>query len=565
MNQSSGTRAIPWEPAFLLLFIGIYLVFFNVTIPHGDALRISRQIAAGELIWNPNHLLLDPFGYLWTKLLRLADADISVLGGFELISAIATLISALIFHRILLLLDVKSAWLRVLVVIGLFSSKNFLSMALSQYFFMLQMPFLLAAVYSGLHFHKRIQAGLPSNASLYVMGACMAIATGIEVNNVVPVFLIGAALAISASGSRPSVYVRPLRFWGAAAALGFPIFVGGYLLSGSGSGFLSWLLAYQGEAGSSLDAYYGTRMTLSGIMSSGASLLFHLFFGNMVETAGLGTILKVLALQQPLEFTPDTAKIILSGFLMPVAGIALLHLFGWAFRHGRRSFLVRLCLFWLSGYLIFNFFWPYTSDLFWFQLLPLIWLLFVARWGATGEPGVIAGSAGPRPGIKLLGFTSIAVACLLVLNTSQTILPLARADIETNSARHRALLQEGDLEIVPGWDNYKWMMQEGADAATRKLLLMNLALEAKDSPRHISRLADLVRTHLRTGQRVVVGRLYDLDRESNPWYGLADLGWPRKKIQAVLGEFCSRRLGTIDDVGFHELYICDRGTDPGPH
>ncbi len=562
MRQPSSHRAILLEIGFLLAFVGAYLIFFNVTIPHGDALRISRQIAANQLIWNPNHLLLDAFGYLWTKSIQLTGVDISVLSGFELISAIATLVSIIIFHRILLLLDVKATWIRGIAVIGLFSSKNFLSMAVSQYFFMLQMPFLLAAVYCGIRFHEKTRTGLGGSAWLYVMGLFMAIAVGIEINNVVPVFFVGIALAFISPSLKPPSYGNTFKFWSAAAALGFPIFITGYLLSSSSSDFISWLLAYQGEAESSLDAYYGTPMTLAGILSSGATLLFHLFFGNMVETAGLGTILKVVVLQKPLEFVPDTGKIILAGLLMPVIGIGLLLLFGWAFRYGRPVFLVRLSLMWIGGYLLFNFFWPYTADLFWFQLLPFIWLLLVAYLGVTGERNIL--EPAKRLSTKgLLVLASATVICLLVLNTSQTVVPLTLADIDNNSIRHRALLRDGDLEIIPGWDNYKWMMQEDADVPATKLLLMNMALEPEKSERHISRLPALVYAQLQMGHRVIVGRLYDLDRESNPWYGLAELGWPRKTIQAMLEGFCSRRLETIDDVGFHELYVCDQGTDRG--
>jgi len=548
---------ILWERLGLFVFVGLYLVIFNVNVPHGDALRIARQIDAHELIWNPNHLLLDTFGYFWHRLLQVLGSDISVLGSFELISALATLLSLYLFHKILLRLGVKQTGIRLLIVIGLFASKNFLSQAVSQYFFMMQMPFLLAALYFAIRFVQDSRHELDASTSLYGMGICMAMACAIEINNAVPTFFLGLAVAFIPSAEKPWNINHSLKFWGAAALVGLPIFLVGYFAAHTDSSFISWMLAYQGESNSSLDSYYGTQMTLSSIVSSGATLAFHLLFGNMIETAGLGTVVKVLVLQQPLEFIPDTGKLILAGLLMPVVGISLLLLFVWSIRHARQVYLVRISLVWLAGYLLFNFFWPYTSDLFWFQLLPFIWLLLAIQLGVTGE--YAEGAEQRRFGLQQwkLALLSVSVVCLLVLNTLQTVKPLSMVDMEGDSLRHQSLLQQDDLEIVPGWDNYKWMMQDKGDASVNKLLLMNMALKKDTDPQYIKRLPQIVADHLSSGHRVIVGRLYDRDRESNPWYGLADLGWSRRKIQQLLSDFCRRPLQTIDDVGFYELYACD--------
>jgi hypothetical protein len=551
-----------WERLGLLVFVGLYLVIFNVNVPHGDALRIARQIAASELIWNPNHLLLDPFGYFWHSLLQALGSNISVLGGFELISALSTLLSLLLFHKILLRLQVKSSGIRLLALLGLFASKNFLSMAVSQYFFMMQMPFLLATLYFAIRFVQHTRQHKDASTSLYAMGVCMALATAIEMNNLVPVIFLGFVLAYMQTAEKPWNVNNTLKFWGAAALVGFPIFISGYIAADTDSGFISWLLAYQGESNSSLDSYYGTRMNLTSIVTSSASLVFHLFFGNFIETAGLGTVVKVLVLQQPLEFIPDTSKLILAGLLMPVVGISLLLLFIWSIRHARQVYMVRLGLVWIIAYLVFNFFWPYTSDLFWFQLLPLIWLLLIIHLGVTQEYSEDPNQR--RPGLRQwkMVLLSVTVVSLLVLNTLQTVKPIAMADMEGNSLQHQSLLQEHDMEIVPGWDNYKWMMQDNGETSVNKLLLMNMALKTDTDPLHIKNLPQLVGEHLNGGHRVIVGRLYARDRESNPWSGLSDLGWPRSKIQMLLEDFCRRPLGKIDDVEFHELYLC-QAPNPG--
>lgn len=562
MQQSGNSGKAHFEIGFLLICVSIYLAIFNVAIPHGDALRVARQIDANELIWNPNHLLFDPFGYAWHHILHAMGLNLSVLTGFELISGIATIISLYIFHRILLALGVTNRWIRMMATIGLFSSKNFLSMSISQYYFMLQMPFLLGSLYCGVKFHEGIIAEKDSRKFLYAMGLLMAISTGIEINNVVPIAFIGIGLAFASPKGRQIRCTDSLRFLGSAAMIGFPIFFAGYFLSDTTSDFLSWVLAYQGEADSSLTNYYGTRMTVAGIISSAATVVFHLLFGNIIETAGLGTILKVLVLGQPLEFVPDAAKLALAALLMPIVGISMISLLIWAVIRSKENRLVRLNLLWISGYLVFNFFWPYTSDLFWFQLLPFIWILVVLFSGAANYADKPRRAA-LTPSSAKLSLGCLVIVMLLLLNTSQTVIPLAWADVTGRQAEHSAMLDGVDVEIVPGWDNYKWMMQDRSSAPLEKLLLMNMALKPEDDEQHISRLGKLVATHLDEGARVVVGRLYKLDRESNPWYGLADLGWPRSKIQTLLEDFCHRPIGVIDDVGFHEIYKCDQDAENG--
>lgn len=550
------------EIGILLIFVSIYLVLFNVTIPHGDALRVVRQIEAKELIWNPNHLLFDPFGYAWHRLLQVIGLDIPILTSFELISGIATIISLCIFHKILLTLGVKNGWVRVMVVAGLFASKNFLSMSVSQYYFMLQMPFLLGALYCGIRFYDKVQTGEDAGKFLYAMGFLMAVATGIEINNAVPILFVGIGLIFASTPGRSVQYASVLRFYGAAAAVGFPLFIAGYLLSGTTGSFLSWIFSYEGEAGSSLTNYYGTPLTLMGILSSAATVAFHLLCGNVIETVGLGTILKVLVLSRPLEFVPDIGKLTLAALLIPVIVVGMMSLLVWSVARSRSDFLVRLNLLWLTGYLAFNFFWPYSGDLFWFQLLPFIWVLVALstrKKKGVGEFGYSALHL--TPARLALGY--VLGSLLLAFNTFQTIIPLAWADMDSHQARHSAMLDRVDLEIIPGWDNYKWMMQSQVDGSTEKLILMNMALKTVDDVQHISRLGDIVNMHLSKGARVVVGRLYALDRESNPWYGLMDLGWPRSKIQALLEDFCYRPIGVIDDVGFHEIYECDQDVENG--
>ena len=89
-----------------------------------------------------------------------------------------------------------------------------------------------------------------------------------------------------------------------------------------------------------------------------------------------------------------------------------------------------------------------------------------------------------------------------------------------------------------------------------QLMLINMLLKSETDKMHIQRLPEIVADHLARGQRVVVGRLYDLDHTINPWYGMNRAGWPRARIQDLLEGYCTRKIGMIDDVVFREIFIC---------
>ncbi|MCK4950738.1 MAG: hypothetical protein KAS48_02890 [Gammaproteobacteria bacterium] len=557
MSRAQGYQFIWWERLAIIIFIGMYLIAFNVTVPHGDALRIVRQIEASDLIWNPNHLIFDPLGYYWYSILNKLGVELEILGSFELISAISTIISLIIFHAVLIETGINKRSVRVIAVVGLFASKNFLSLAVSQYYFMVQMPFLLGALFFGIRFISDSRSGKKEGRYLYAIGVLLAIATGLEINNIVLVFMLGLVAGIMSHQRMSRDVSDAIRLWGAAAAVGVPIFIFGYLASGADDSFFSWLLAYQGESDSSLDQHYGIQWGLKGIAVSLAGLGFNLFFGNIIETAGLGITLKVFVLQEPLEFIPEYTKISLAIVLMPVVGSMLLILFWWAIRHIRKDIRLLFLLGWISAYLIFNFYWTYGSDLFWFQILPPIWLMLIIYF----ESSVLASNSNRQNHDNKqwkLQVLSVVVIFLFVLNTLQTVMPISLEDIEKNRAEHKTLLRNGDLEIISGWDKYKWMMPGSENRSIKKLILMNMALEHSADEQHIQNLPEIVAGHLETGQRVIVARLFDLDHDSNPWYGLAQQGWPRKKIQALFSDYCNKQIGKIDEVVFREIYVCVR-------
>ena len=123
----------------LALFALLYLYCFRSMIPSGDGEVYAAQIASGELVWNPNHLLMQPIGFVWANLL--SSLGVSIIDSLQLLSALAAALTVFLFNWALAAVVMVPRYLRVLGVIGLFFSRNFLSMALSEEFFIVQLPF----------------------------------------------------------------------------------------------------------------------------------------------------------------------------------------------------------------------------------------------------------------------------------------------------------------------------------------------------------------------------------------------------------------------------------------
>jgi hypothetical protein len=149
------------------------------------------------------------------------------------------------------------------------------------------------------------------------------------------------------------------------------------------------------------------------------------------------------------------------------------------------------------------------------------------------------------------------VGLLLVVNTGNLVMPLADRDYYMKQAQHAALLRDGDLEIVPGWDQQKWMALPADAPKVRQVVLMSLALSGGDS---MTSLPSRIESQIEGGGRVIVARLYDIDSDLMPWYALRRLGWPRSRILGLLSGYCSREIGRVGGVVLREFHQCADAT-----
>ena len=470
MNHVRAARSVWIERLLIVVCSTAYLLIFNRTVPHGDALRVVRQIQDRDLIWNPNHLIFDPLGYGWVALLRHFGFAISELDSFEIISGVSAVASLLIFHALLLQLGVRNWGIRIVALVGLFASQGFLSMSINQDHFMMQMPFLLGVLYLAVRFDARERAGQACANCLYGMGVLGAIAGGITFNNVLLIGALGLATGLPAGAGRQRRswnIGNTARVWAAAAAVGFPIFIIGYLVAGTSTGFLQWVLSYQGDSQSRLNELYGIEWTPRGVAVSVARASFYLLSASVIETAGMGSTVRALVFREPLEFVPETAKALLALSLTPIVTGTILLLLWWAVWHVRRERLAQFGVAWIGAFFVFNVLWGSSGDQFYFQMLPMLWVLLIDRLRPRDDAPGGTGDGAPMRGRWRLALLFLAVPALLAVNTLQTVVPVSLVDVESRRAEHMALLRAGDSEIVPGWDGYAWLELESRGPARR--------------------------------------------------------------------------------------------------
>jgi hypothetical protein len=533
------------ERAVVVLAAGIYLYFFQAQLPNGDGRVYIRQIQDGHTVWNPNHLLMQPVGLWFYQLGRAVGLSWSAFAALKILSGASTLITLGLFHSVLSVLPIRSRTLRLGGVAALFSSAHFLSMAIAEEFYMLQMPLLMAALLVLAFWVTGRYRAASEWVLLGALGLLVALASAVSINNAALGFVLGVLVASPLGRSGQWSIRNALWVWGAGAAVAIPLFVGTYLVTRSDVGFVPWLSSYQGQAGNPADALYGATLSVSGLAISAATLVYG--FATSLFTLGeLGAVAESAVRSRALEFVPDVLHLATSVILFVVIAVLSMFMAVWFIRSGRRLPAAVAAVAWIGAYLLFNLYWSDTSDQFWFQVLPAFWMLIVL--GLSSEE---------RRGATMLVWSRrlipVIAVFLLMANTTSSVAPRAFANVEDKRQQFANLLRPGDLLITTGWDDLAWMTWDDGQPYSR-VLLMDLAMTGRQNEQAMEQLVERIRTHLSSG-RVVVARVFDLDREGRPWEQLAKLRWPRSRLQKLLGVFPNSVVGTVDGVVFRELRV----------
>jgi hypothetical protein len=515
------------------LGLALYLWVFSPDHPNGDGWVYIRGVEGGTVIWNPNHLYMQPTGLVFGKLTTALGLGLSTFATLKLLSAVAAMLAVLSFHGVLTRLWPAERATRLAGTLGLAFSAHFLSMSLAEEFFIIQLPVLCAVL--------ALAVGWLTDRArwrLVASGVLLAVVTGIQINNAILAVLMGLWVGYEsrAAGGRPIADI--LTVWLPGVVIGLPLLLVPYATSAQDQGLVAWLTSYQGKGNNSLAGLYGLQLTPVGIAKSLATLAY----GFAVSLAGLGdlgTYGETLLTGRALEFEPIPLALAATGVLFACIGLGALLLLVWWWRRGRSLGLGRLGATWIASYLLFNFLWVDTSDQFWGPLLPGLWLMAIAA---------------SRHGRLARGGLAVVVALLALANTTSVAGHRAFVRAEEHRGELLRLLRPGDLVVTTGWDDLVWLSW-GAGAPYERVALMDLALKGKPGEGPMTDLPARLRTHLASGRRVVVARVYDRDREARPWEQLAKLKWSRARVIQLLEPFAHKPLGQIGSVKLHELVL----------
>jgi hypothetical protein len=544
-TMSRETGASLWaERLALSVIVGLYLWLFTPDHPNGDGWIYIRSIGDGNFNWNPNHLYMQPAGLAFAKLAAALGFGWTTFTTLKVLSALSAIAAVLLFHAALAAAHFRRGATRVLGCLGLFFSAHYVSLSLAEEFFVIQMPLLGAIFLATVVWLERRQTWL-----LVVMGVLLAMVNGIQINNAVLAVALGLYVAWESRGERGRPLRNLLAVWIPGIAVGIPLVLLPYLLTSRDEGLVTWLTSYQGQGGNELGALYGIELTPVGIVKSAATLAY----GFAISLAGLGdlgTVAEAVATGRRLEFRPNVPLLVSTTVLFVLLGLGVLGLAWWWWRRGRRLALGRFAMVWLVAYLIFNFLWVDTADQFWAPILPALWLGIVLWIDGTPPPTAqLAPSSGWRRPALVLGVLAVLLA---VANTGTVALYRAFTNVDRNQAALLGLMRPGDLLITTGWDDIAWLAWDDT-LPYEKLSLMPLALQGRAESARMKQLPARIQDHLASGRRVLVARVFELDREARPWEQMARLGWPRRRVVDLLGSFRRQQLGEVGGVRIDAL------------
>ncbi|BDD87607.1 hypothetical protein DPPLL_19720 [Desulfofustis limnaeus] len=309
-----------------------------------------------------------------------------------------------------------------------------------------------------------------------------------------------------------------------------------------------------------MNNFYGLAFTIHGILESATKLIYKFFVGNIVELAGLPTILSSLIFSKDIEFIPQWSLIIAGMLAVPASLLISCCAFFEIIKSISFNKYLKFLTVCIVPYIVFNFFWNANDAIFWIQILPIVWTIYLYFLNRNSQIHQIIDS---RPKLKYhMNFVNSklllpTIIVILAYSNIQTIVtPVTNKDFYTNQLLHNRLLSNFQVEIIPGWDNQKWMLLNDESPPVKRYILMNMALKTSNGKSALEDLPEIINSHLNNKDRILIARLYDLDKDLMPWNALQKLGWQRSKIKELLESFCIINVGTIDSITFYEIEQC---------
>jgi hypothetical protein len=500
----------------LLWLIGLLLVgCLPIGRVSGDGLGYASRIAAGGWTWNPNHLLLDPAGALWHRLLLPLGSTRPIVDELELLSVAAGALAAGWFRWAVAPRLAERRWAANHATAWLVLASASARLLVADEFHMIRMPCLVALALALLRYLER-----PSFPRALAAGA----AAGVAALCFVADGLLGltAALALGAAYLwRPG---RPERHAALHAAAGIvlglvlvtaPALGGAWWHVRPGEPLPAWLASYAGGAAPPRSSQvYGTRATPAGVAAAAVRTLYG------AASAAVDLAPAVAAARD--YGAPGRAALVAIAWLLAAAALGggLWH----ALRHrdepaARGALLLQAV--WWPAILGFGLYWNDSKDQFFFQL-AVPFAALAAHLPARGR------------GAPLLLLCSAAALAWNAGDVLHRFILYPRAELTAALARE---VEGACLIVVPGYDDAAVLLaQAGRDVPARRLSLTELAV-AWPPQEGLRRLAAAAGQCLAAGRRVDLIDVVDVPPRRAPWKFLRGLGYDRWTVQRALAPF----------------------------
>jgi hypothetical protein len=484
----------------------------------GDGIGYAARIAAGGWTWNPNHLLLDPAGALWHRLLLRLGSTRPIVDQLKLLSVAAGALAAGWFRWAVAPRLAERRWAANHATAWLVLASASARLLVADHFHMIRMPCLVALALALLRYLERpsFRRALAAGAVAGVAALCF-VADGM--------LGLTAALALAAAHlCRPGRPGRPQGRAALSAAAGIAL---GLLLVAApalgaawwhtrpGLPLPAWLGSYAGGAAPPRTAQvYGTRATPAGVAAAAART----FYG--AASAAVDLAPAVAAARD--DGAPGRAALIAVAWLLAAAALGggLWHALRRRAEPAARGALLLQAVWW-PAILGFGLYWNDSAGQFFFQL-AVAFAALVARLPARGR------------GAPLLLLCSAAALAWNAADVLHRFILYPRAALTATLARE---VEGACLIVVPGYDDAAVLLAlAGPEVPVRRLSLTELAV-AQPPQEGLRRLAAAAGQCLASGRRVDLVDVVDAPPLQAPWKFLGGLGYDRRAVRRALAPF----------------------------
>jgi hypothetical protein len=480
----------------------------------GDGLVRSSSYEQGSWIWNPNHLLMDPVGALWHKLLTALGSTRPGPDQQKLLSIWSGAIAIALFRWRLAPLIASSRLVANHATAWLSLGSAFSRLWISDKTPMTQMPFLVLAAVALLEFSRQ-----PQKRWALAAGLSLGVATLFFVSNVVLTFALALAVGARYAWRRRwgEAIIAGVGIGGGAAGVASAVFLLTWMLNhGPETSFFHWLTNYAGgEVSERAAGSYGINLSLLGIVIACARALY-------------GAASAIVDMAPAVQFWRDRDGSIIQAYLTLAAGITAGCTFLMAlWRQKSKSpevdasaSLSWITVTWTCAVIVFGILWNDSDDQFYLQLAVPIGVLM-----ATLHTD--------RKGYVVIALST----AVLSFNAARMVTTYVMYPRDERVAALESATANAGLVVYPGYDEIGNLLYFTHNTnPDQRLSITQVALK-HEVGEGMNIIKTRVQDALAQGHDVVVLSLYDVPPDQSPWKYVRRLGYDRVDIISMLNAF----------------------------